>query len=85
MTLSPGTRHGPYEIQAAIGAGCMGEVYRTTDARLGRGPPGGQCNQCSTSLPSGRDGEAADTDYPHVGLRGPVRHKQDSQGLPGSS
>jgi len=27
MTLAAGTRLGPYEIQSAIGAGSMGEVY----------------------------------------------------------
>src|SRR5258705_8398614 len=36
MPLSAGTRLGPYEILAPIGAGGMGEVYRARDTRLDR-------------------------------------------------
>ena len=36
MPLAPGTTLGPYEIQSAIGAGGMGEVYRARDTRLDR-------------------------------------------------
>jgi serine/threonine protein kinase len=36
MHLTPGTRLGPYEIVALIGAGGMGEVYRARDTKLDR-------------------------------------------------
>ena len=36
MSLSPGTRLGPYEVVDAIGAGGMGEVYRARDTKLDR-------------------------------------------------
>ncbi len=36
MTIAAGTKLGPYEIIAPIGAGGMGEVYRARDTRLDR-------------------------------------------------
>lgn len=36
MSLAAGTRLGPYEVVASVGAGGMGEVYRARDTRLER-------------------------------------------------
>ena len=36
MPLAAGTRLGPYEVLAPIGAGGMGEVYKASDTKLDR-------------------------------------------------
>jgi serine/threonine protein kinase len=36
VTIGPGTRIGPYEVEVLIGEGGMGKVYRSTDTNLKR-------------------------------------------------
>jgi serine/threonine protein kinase len=36
MSLSPGTRLGPYEVTGLLGSGGMGELYGARDTRLDR-------------------------------------------------
>jgi serine/threonine protein kinase len=36
VSLTPGSRVGPYEIVGLVGAGAMGQVYRARDSRLRR-------------------------------------------------
>src|ERR1700681_2273765 len=36
QSIAPGTKLGPYHIDAPLGAGGMGQVYRASDTRLSR-------------------------------------------------
>ncbi|MDQ6801978.1 MAG: protein kinase [Acidobacteriota bacterium] len=66
MTMTSGSRLGPYEIVAPIGAGGMGEVYRARDTRLSRDVaikllPASVANDADTLLRFEREAEAAGT------------------------
>jgi serine/threonine-protein kinase len=55
MGLTPGTRLGPYEIQVALGAGGMGEVYLAHDTRLNRKVALKSLSGRSVDTPEARD------------------------------
>ncbi len=66
MSLSPGTRLGPYEITGALGAGGMGEVYTATDTRLNR-TVAIKTSRASFTERFGREAHAiASLNHPHI-------------------
>jgi serine/threonine protein kinase/Tol biopolymer transport system component len=87
MTLPSGTRVGPYEILAAIGAGGMGEVYRARDPKLARDVA---IKVLPSSLVSDPDRIArfdrearvlASLSHPHIGAIYGFEHSGDVRGL----
>ena len=72
MTLTSGTRLGPYEIVAPLGAGGMGEVYRAKDTRLDRDVavkvlPAGSVGDAQAEARFDREARAiAALSHPHI-------------------
>src|SRR5690349_19006336 len=72
MSLSPGTKLGPYEIQALLGTGGMGEVYRARDTRLERVVaikvlPSGLTSDCDLKQRLDREARAISSlNHPHI-------------------
>src|SRR5438046_4924047 len=88
MAIASGTKIGPYEVLAPIGAGGMGEVYRARDTRLGR-------DVAIKILPSAFTGDAdrlsrferearvlATLNHPHIGAIYGIEDAPTDTGLP---
>src|SRR2546425_11964391 len=83
MLLVTGTRLGPYEIVAALGAGGMGEVYKARDTRLDRTVAIKILPETLAADPQFRDRfdrEAraiSQLTHPHIGTLYDIGHHQD--------
>ena len=70
MSLQPGTSLGPYQIDAPLGAGGMGEVYRARDTTLDRGVALEDVRRCLARLCDGEDAERSSRRrYPALGTK----------------
>src|SRR3984885_273905 len=87
MALAAGTRLGPYEILAPIGAGGMGEVYRARDTTLKREValkvlPATFLRDPERMGRFQREAEVlASLDHPNIGHIYGIVDSQDSRGL----
>ncbi len=81
MALTSGTRLGPYEILAPLGAGGMGEVYRARDTRLDRDVavkvlPGSLSSDASLRQRLDREAKAiSKLSHPHICTLHDVGHQ----------
>jgi len=72
MALASGTKLGRYEIQSALGAGGMGEVYRARDTQLGRHvalkvlPANALCEEISIERFQREARAASSLNHPHI-------------------
>src|SRR3984885_15480567 len=87
MALAAGTRLGPYEILAPIGAGGMGEVYRARDTALKRDValkvlPATFLRDPERMARFQREAEVlASLDHPNIGPIYGIVDSEDSRGL----
>src|SRR6516225_5820864 len=66
MSLAVGTKLGPYEILAAIGAGGMGEVWKARDTRLDRIVAVKRLNERHSARFVGEARAIAAVNHPHI-------------------